>query len=97
MANDQMLEIGETCEPARARRSGGRAARVALRAAPLSEDMRPVRPGMAGGQYRPISDAGVQKIHQSALEALEVVVWKMRVKKCGSRLLQATSSLILAL
>ena len=73
MANDQMLEIGETCEPARARRSGGRAARVALRAAPLSEDMRPVRPGMAGGQYRPISDAGVQKIHQSALEALEVI------------------------
>jgi trimethylamine---corrinoid protein Co-methyltransferase len=73
MANDDMLEIGETCEPARARRSGGRAARVALRAAPLSEDMRPVRPGMPGGQYRPISDAGVQKIHQSALEALEVI------------------------
>jgi trimethylamine--corrinoid protein Co-methyltransferase len=35
---------GETCEPARARRSGGRQARVALRAAPLADDVRPVRP-----------------------------------------------------
>ncbi|WP_416915503.1 MAG: trimethylamine methyltransferase family protein [Roseicyclus sp.] len=65
--------IGETCEPARARRAGGRAARVALRAAPLAEDKRPIRPGMSGGQYRPLSDAGMEKIHQSALEALEVI------------------------
>ncbi len=74
-----MSEVGEVCEPARAReasrggRSGGRAARVALRAAPLSEDMRPVRPGMPGGQYKPLTDAGMAKIHQSALEALEVI------------------------
>lgn len=52
------------------RRAGGRAARKALRAAPLSQDVRPVRPGMPGGQYKPLSDAGVQRIHEAALQAL---------------------------
>ncbi|WP_022704131.1 trimethylamine methyltransferase family protein [Pseudorhodobacter ferrugineus] len=70
-----MDEIGEICEPARARsgRAGGRASRVALRAAPLSEEMRPVRAGMLGGQYKPLSDAGVAQIHESALQALEQI------------------------
>ncbi len=31
------------------RRAGGRAARQALRAAPLAEDLRPIRPGLEGG------------------------------------------------
>lgn len=72
-------QLGEICEPARAReqaragRSGGRAARVAARAAALPDAMRPVRPGMPGGQYKPLTDAGMAKIHQSALEALEVI------------------------
>ena len=68
-----MSDIGEVCEPARARRSGGRSARVALRAAPLADDVRPVRAGMPGGQYKPLTEAGMAKIHQSALEALEVI------------------------
>lgn len=68
-----MSDIGEVCEPARARRSGGRSARVALRAAPLAEDVRPVRGGMPGGQYKPLTEAGMAKIHASALEALEVI------------------------
>ncbi len=66
-------DVGEACEPARARRSGGRANRVALRAAPLAENLRPVRAGMPGGQYRPLTEAGMAKIHESALEALEVI------------------------
>jgi trimethylamine---corrinoid protein Co-methyltransferase len=68
-----MGDIGEVCEPARARRPGGRSARVALRAAPLSDEMRPVRPGMAGGLYKPLSEAGVQQIHAAALDALEEI------------------------
>ncbi|NBZ87551.1 trimethylamine methyltransferase family protein [Stagnihabitans tardus] len=71
-----MSDIGEVCEPARARasgRSGGRSARVALRAAPLADDVRPIRGGMAGGQYRPLTEAGMAKIHESALQALEVI------------------------
>lgn len=56
-----------------ARRSGGRAARQALRAAPLAEDIRPIRPGMESSTYKPLSDAGVERIHQAALDALEQI------------------------
>ncbi len=55
------------------RRSGGRAARVALRNAPLAEDLRPVRPGLEGGQYKPLTDAQVARIHAAALDALEEI------------------------
>lgn len=57
----------------RSPRSGGRAARHAARAAKLSDDMRPVRPGMTGGRYKPLSDADVLKIHEAALTALETI------------------------
>ena len=70
-----MSDLGDICEPARARsgRTGGRQARVAMRAAPLADDVRPVRGGLPGGTYKPLSEAGMAKIHQSALEALEVI------------------------
>ena len=70
-----MSDIGEMCEPAKARagRSGGRQARVAMRAAPLADNVRPVRGGMPGGQYKPLSDASVQQIHAAALDALEQI------------------------
>lgn len=55
------------------RRTGGRAARRAERAAPLTEEMRPVRAGLTGGQYRPLTDAEVQRIHHAALDALETI------------------------
>ncbi|MFT5001414.1 MAG: trimethylamine--corrinoid protein Co-methyltransferase, partial [Planctomycetota bacterium] len=55
------------------RRAGGRSARVALRSAPLTEDFRPIRPGMEGGRYRPLTDIDVEKIHQAALTALETI------------------------
>ncbi|MFQ5623291.1 MAG: trimethylamine methyltransferase family protein, partial [Paracoccaceae bacterium] len=60
-------------QPNISRRSGGRAARQALRAAPLPENVRPVRPGMEGGRFRPLSDADVARIHQAALTALEEI------------------------
>ncbi len=56
-----------------ARRSGGRAARVALRNAPLAEDLRPVRAGLTGGQYKPLSETDVLRIHAAALDALEQI------------------------
>ncbi|MCC0070896.1 MAG: trimethylamine methyltransferase family protein [Rhodobacteraceae bacterium] len=61
------------CEPRRAARSGGREARRAARAAPLDEALRPIRAGLPGGQYRPLGDAGMARIHAAALEALEVI------------------------
>ncbi|AUR03695.1 trimethylamine methyltransferase MttB [Phaeobacter inhibens] len=57
----------------RASRSGGRAARRAARAAPLADHLRPVRAGLEGGLYRPLSDAGVARIHEAALDALEQI------------------------
>ncbi|MDP3959609.1 MAG: trimethylamine methyltransferase family protein, partial [Pseudorhodobacter sp.] len=68
-----MSDIGEVCEPARARRSGGRASRVALRSAPLAENLRPVHAGMPGGQYKPLTAAGMAKINDSAMAALAVI------------------------
>ncbi|MBM2291176.1 trimethylamine methyltransferase family protein [Sulfitobacter pseudonitzschiae] len=52
-------------------RSGGRAARRAARAAPLADHLRPIRPGMPGGQYKPLTETDVLRIHGAALEALE--------------------------
>src|SRR5450759_4987931 len=54
-------------------RRGAREARRAARAAPLPDNLRPVRPGMAGGHYKPLSDTEVLRIHQAALEALETI------------------------
>lgn len=53
------------------RRSGGRAARRAMRTAPLAKDLRPVRAGMSGGTYKPLSEADVARINSAALDALE--------------------------
>ena len=52
---------------------GGRAARRAARAAPLPESLRPVRAGLEGGAYAPLSEAGIARIHETALRALEEI------------------------
>ena len=58
---------------ARTRRSGGRTARKALRAAPLTEDIRPVRPGMSSSVLKLLSETDMQRIHTAALDALETI------------------------
>ena len=55
--------------PRPTRRTGGRAARQALRAAPLAESIRPVRAGLTGGAYTPLRPEDVQRIHRAALDA----------------------------
>ncbi len=55
------------------RRAGGRQARQALRAAPLAKDSRPVRAGLEGGAYKPLTPEGMERIHQAALDALEQI------------------------
>ncbi len=64
--------MSETAERIRPRRTGGRAAQMAARAA-AKEGGSPVRAGMEGGQYRPLKETDVLRIHEAALEALEVV------------------------
>ena len=55
------------------RRAGGRLARRTARAAPLAEHLRPVRAGLPGGRYQPLSQEGLERIHQAVLEALETI------------------------
>ncbi len=66
-----MSEAAETS--GRVRRSGGRAARIAERQAPLAENLMPIRPGLPGGQYRPLTEEGMARIHAAALDALETI------------------------
>ena len=54
-------------------RSGGRAARRAARSAPLADHLRPVRAGLTGGAYTPLTQAEVDRIHHAALDALEQI------------------------
>jgi len=54
-------------------RMGGRAARQALRSAPIPADERPVQPGQSGGRFQPLSRSDVERIHHAALDALETI------------------------
>ncbi len=56
-----------------ARRSGGRKARVALREAPLADDIKPVHPGETGGQYRPLSDDDITAIEANIFRILDEI------------------------
>ena len=60
-----------TAQPSR--RAGGRLARRSARAAPLAEHLRPVRAGLPGGRYQPLSQEGIERIHQAVLDALETI------------------------
>ncbi|MFY9237519.1 MAG: trimethylamine methyltransferase family protein [Roseovarius sp.] len=55
------------------RRSGGRAARRATRAAPPTEAMRSIRPGMEGGVLNVLTQTQIEQIHNTALDALEQI------------------------
>lgn len=57
----------------RTRRSGGRKARLAERAAPLAENLRPVRAGLKGGWFKPLSTEDVEKINLTALQILKEI------------------------
>jgi trimethylamine---corrinoid protein Co-methyltransferase len=52
-------------------RRSARETRRAARTAPLPDNIRPVRPGMTGGNYKPLASADVVRIHNAALDVLE--------------------------
>ena len=60
--------------PRSSRRSGGREARRSLRAAPLADDLRPVRAGSSGGQFKPLDDAAVQAVNDTVFQILTRLV-----------------------
>ena len=57
----------------RRRRAGGRAARVAARAAGPTADERAVRPGFKGGAYSPLTESDMQRVYDTALDLIEQV------------------------
>ena len=65
-----------------ARRSGGRQARHALRAAPLADDIKPVNPGELGGSYQPLSDTAVAAIYDNIFRILEEIGFNEATPHC---------------
>ncbi len=63
-------------------RRGGRAARKALREAPIPEEKKVIRPGMDGGLFKPLSDGEVQRIHHAALDVLEQIGLADAIPSC---------------
>jgi len=64
------------------RRSGGRKARVALRSAPLADQMKPVHAGETGGQYRPLSDSDIAAITENIYRILEEIGFADATQHC---------------
>ncbi len=56
-----------------ARRSNARQAKIALRKAALAEDLKPVRAGLPGGQYKPLTDNDVEQIDATVYRILEEI------------------------
>ena len=75
------------------RRRGGRVARRELRAAPIPESKRAVRPGMEGGDYKPLTDAEVERIHRAALDVLEQVGFAEAIPSCIELFTEAGATL----
>jgi trimethylamine--corrinoid protein Co-methyltransferase len=87
MATALVQDVGPAPEsddtsPARSRRSGGREARRAIRSAPLAEDIRPIRAGMEGGRYKPLTDNDLERIHEAVLTVLETVGFANAIPSC---------------
>jgi trimethylamine---corrinoid protein Co-methyltransferase len=74
-------------------RRGGREARRLLRAAPLADHVRPVRPGLEGGRYRPLTDTDVIKVHHAALTLLEEIGLADAIPSCIEALTSAGCTL----
>ncbi|MGB2294866.1 MAG: trimethylamine methyltransferase family protein [Candidatus Puniceispirillum sp.] len=59
--------------PHSSRRSGGREARRSVRAAPLADELRPVRAGLSGGTFKPLNDASVKAIEDTVYQILDEI------------------------
>lgn len=64
------------------RRAGGREARKALRAAPLAEEHKPVRPGQEGGRFKPLTAEQLPRVHEAMLDLLENVGFSRAIPSC---------------
>ncbi len=65
-----------------ARRSGGRQAKIALRKSALTDDLKPVRAGISGGQYRPLTETDIAAINNTVFKILEEVGFANATEHC---------------
>lgn len=63
-------------------RRNARAAKRALRAAPLAEEDKAVRPGMTSGRYKPLTDTDMDKINDAAMTALSTIGLAQAIPSC---------------
>ncbi len=70
----------------RGRRGHARTDRQAARRAPLPPELRPVRPGLEGGAYKPLTDPEMRRIHSAALEVLENIGIANAIPSCVRRI-----------
>ena len=63
-------------------RMGGRNARKAKRAAALPENMKPVRPGQEGGNFKPLKEEDLPSIHEAVLKVLETIGMEKAIPSC---------------
>ena len=66
----------------RSSRMGGRNARKAKRASALPENMKPVRPGLEGGLYKPLNESDLPRIHEAVLQVLETIGLGQAIPSC---------------
>jgi trimethylamine---corrinoid protein Co-methyltransferase len=64
------------------KRRGGRDARRALRSREIPRAERAVKPGMLGGQYKPLSQRDMERIHEAAMTLLETVGFGQAIPSC---------------
>ena len=64
------------------RRSGGRKHRVALRSAPLADEMKPIHPGEWGGQLKPLKDEEVPQVADNSYRILEEIGFAQATPHC---------------
>lgn len=74
------------------RRRNARAAKLAERAAPLSDAMRPVKPGLSSGKFKPFSDAEILQVNEAIMEVLETVGLANAIPSCIERVVAAGGS-----
>ena len=65
-----------------ARRSGGRAARLAERSAPLAENLKPVHSGESGGQYKPLDERDIAAIEENIFRLLDEIGFGDATQHC---------------
>ncbi len=65
------------------RRAGGRKSRVALRNAPLAEEIKPVHPGEIGGHYTPLKEKDIPQIVETSYRILEEVGFAQSTPHCS--------------